>query len=148
MFYEVPIVGGTVEVQSNKGEVQEELAKLQDELKQLKGGSKVDEVAKNKRPVKPQAGRTYVLLSKSLANWGRVPQQQADIAALMAESMEVGKEWTEEELFSLITEYAHEKKSLAGSVQHPTYLFTWYRGLKNDGKYAGFIARNFVRMIG
>ena len=146
MFYEVPIVGGTIEVQSNKGEVQAELAKLQEELKQLKeGGSKVP---KNKQPVRAQAGRTYVLLSKSLANWGRVPQQQADIAALMAESMEVGKEWTEEELFSLITEYAHEKKSLAGSVQHPTYLFTWYRGLKNDGKYAGFIARNFVRMIG
>jgi len=146
MFYEVPIVGGTVEVQSNKGEVQAELAKLQEELKQLKeGGSKVP---KNKQPVRAQAGRTYVLLNKSLANWGKVPQQQADIAALMAESMEVGKEWTEEELFSLITEYAHEKKSLAGSVQHPTYLFTWYRGLKNDGKYAGFIARNFVRMIG
>jgi ElaB/YqjD/DUF883 family membrane-anchored ribosome-binding protein len=146
MFYEVPIVGGTVEVQSNKGEVQAELAKLQEELKQLKeGGSKVP---KNKQPVRAQAGRTYVLLNKSLANWGKVPQQQADIAALLAESMEVGKPWTEAEVFALVTEYAGEKPSIANSVQHPTHLFTYYRGLKNNGKHAGYIARNFLRMVG
>jgi hypothetical protein len=105
-------------------------------------------IGKNHRAVKPQAGRKYVLLTKSLASWGKVPQQQADIAALLAESMEPGVPWTEEEVFSLVTEYAKEYQSLAKSVQHPTYLLAYYRGLKNDGKHAGFVGRDFLQVVG
>ena len=64
----------------------------------------------------------------------------------MAESMDVGSEWTEEELFDLIVTGAKEYASLRNSTQDPTYLFRYYRGLKNDGKHAGFIARGFLRM--
>jgi hypothetical protein len=106
-----------------------------------------DTTPKNKRAVKPEPGRKYVRLGP-LDTFGRVPQQQADIAAILTESMEIGAEWTEEELFLLVTDSAVEHDSIAKSVQHPIYLFTYYRGLKNDGKHAGFIARNFLRMIG
>jgi hypothetical protein len=106
-----------------------------------------DTTPKNKRAVKPEPGRTYVRLGP-LDTFGRVPRQQADIAAILTESMDIGKPWTEEEVFELVTDGAVEYDSLAKSVQHATYLFTYYRGLKNDGKHAGLIARNFLRMIG
>ena len=125
------------------------LQQLMKELEELKGGSKVtnDGVKKNQKPGKANASRKYVLLDKELKSWGKVPQQQADIAAIMSESMDVGSEWTEEELFDLITTSAKEYASLRNSKQDPTYLFRYYRGLKNDGKHAGFIARNFLRMV-
>jgi hypothetical protein len=104
-------------------------------------------IPKNKRAVKPEPGRTYVRLGP-LDTFGRVPKQQADIAAILTESMDIGKPWTEEEVFELVTDGAVEYDSLAKSVQHATYLFTYYRGLKNDGKHAGLIARNFLRMVG
>ena len=103
-------------------------------------------VPKNKRRVKSNPDRKYVRLGE-LKTWGKVPQQQADLAAIMAESMDLGAEWTEEELFCLIEDSAKEHESLRKSEQHPTYLFTYYRGLKNDGKYAGFIGRGFLRQI-
>ena len=132
-----------------------EVARLQAELEALKkdsvalsaksnGGSNVK---KNQKPGKANASRKYVLLDKELKSWGKVPQQQADLAAIMAESMEVGSEWTEEELFDLITTGAKEYTSLRNSTQDPTYLFRYYRGLKNDGKHAGFVARGFLRMF-
>jgi hypothetical protein len=37
-------------------------------------------------------------------------------------------------------------KSITSSVQDPTYLLRYYRGLKNDGKHAGFVARDFLRV--
>ena len=46
---------------------------------------------------------------------------------------------------SLITQLDYP--SLFKSTQDVTYLFRYYRGLKNDGKHAGFIARDFLRMI-
>jgi hypothetical protein len=124
------------------------IAELTKQLEELKGGSKVtnDGVKKNQKPGKANASRKYVLLDKELKSWGKVPQQQADIAAIMSESMDVGSEWTEEELFDLITTSAKEYASLRNSKQDPTYLFRYYRGLKNDGKHAGLIARNFLRM--
>jgi hypothetical protein len=132
-----------------------EVARLQAELEALKkdsvapstksnGGSNVK---KNQKPGKANASRKYVLLDKELKSWGKVPQQQADLAAIMAESMDVGSEWTEEELFDLIVTGAKEYASLRNSKQDPTYLFRYYRGLKNDGKHAGFVARNFLRMV-
>jgi hypothetical protein len=105
-------------------------------------------VAKNKRPVKAAAGRKYVLLSKTLANWGRVPQQQADLAVILANNFEVGKEVSEQEVFDVVTEKSADYASLAGAVQHPTYLFAYYRGLGcKDAKHAGFVYRDFVRQI-
>lgn len=124
------------------------IAELTKQLEELKGGSKVtnDGVKKNQKPGKANASRKYVLLDKELKSWGKVPQQQADIAAIMSESMDVGSEWTEEELFDLIVTGAKDYASLRNSKQDPTYLFRYYRGLKNDGKRAGFIARGFLRM--
>jgi hypothetical protein len=131
-----------------------EVARLQAELEALKKGDAPtitkkeggSNVKKNQKPGKANASRKYVLLDKELKSWGKVPQQQADIAAIMSESMDVGSEWTEEELFDLIVTGAKDYASLRNSKQDPTYLFRYYRGLKNDGKHAGFIARGFLRM--
>ena len=124
------------------------LQQLVKELEELKGGSKVtnDGVKKNQKPGKANASRKYVLLDKELKSWGKVPQQQADIAKLLGVNMEVGKEYTEAEVFDMLMEKSAEYNSLLGSKQDPTYLFRYYRGLKNDGKHAGFIARGFLRM--
>ena len=131
-----------------------EVARLQAELEALKkddvapstksnGGGNVK---KNHKPGKADPDRKYVRLGE-FKSWGKVPQQQADLAAIMSESMDVGSEWTEEELFDLVATGAKEYASLRTSKQDPTYLFRYYRGLKNDGKHAGFIARNFLRMV-
>ena len=130
------------------GQLSAKLAELKAQLEALtnkKGGT---EVAKNKRAVNPDPGRKYVLLTKQLESWGRVPQQQRDIATLLSQLMTVGQEYSEAEVFAAVTDYACEFDSIRKSVQHPTYLFAYYRGLKNDGKHAGFIARNFLRQIG
>jgi hypothetical protein len=125
------------------------IAELTKQLEELKGGSKVvnDGVKKNQKPGKANASRKYVLLDKELKSWGKVPQQQADIAKLLGVNMEVGKEYTEAEVFDMLMEKSAEYNSLLGSKQDPTYLFRYYRGLKNDGKHAGLIARNFLRMV-
>jgi len=104
-------------------------------------------VKKNQKPGKANASRKYVLLDKELKSWGKVPQQQADIAKLLGANMEVGKEYTESEVFDMLMEKSAEYNSLLSSKQDPTYLFRYYRGLKNDGKHAGFIARGFLRMF-
>ena len=102
---------------------------------------------KNQKPGKANASRKYVLLDKELKSWGKVPQQQADIARLLGTNMEIGREYTEAEVFDMLMEKSAEYNSLLGSKQDPTYLFRYYRGLKNDGKHAGLIARNFLRMV-
>ena len=117
------------------------------ELQQQLAAAKQEEASKkNQRVSKVTAGRKYELLSEKLALWGNVPQQQKDLAHLLASYLEMGMVFTEEEVFDYITKHANEYPSLAASKQDPTYLFRYYRGLKNDGKYAGFIARNFIRM--
>jgi hypothetical protein len=137
----------------------EALAALRAQIEALKGNlpekfvekketTTMTGVPKNHRPGKPQAGRKYVLLSKSLSSWGRIPQQQADLAKTLVGNLEVGKEYGEAEVFDILMEKAVEHASIRGSIQDPTYLFRYYRGLKNDGKRAGFIARNFLRVIG
>jgi hypothetical protein len=132
-----------------------EVARLQAELEALKKGDVTlstkpnggSNVKKNQKPGKANASRKYVLLDKELKSWGKVPQQQADIAKLLGVNMEVGKEYTEAEVFDMLMEKSAEYNSLLSSKQDPTYLFRWYRGLKNDGKHAGFIARGFLRMF-
>ena len=103
-------------------------------------------VKKNQKPGKANADRKYTRIGE-FKTFGKVPQQQADLAAIMVESMDVDAEWTEEELFDLIASSAKEYVSLRNSKQDPTYLFRYYRGLKNDGVHAGFITRGFLRMV-
>ena len=135
-----------------------EVARLQAELEALKNGDKKSggaptttkkeggsNVKKNQKPGKADATRKYERLGEFKA-WGKVPQQQADLAAIITESVDLGAEWTEEELFDLVSTGAKDYASLRNSKQDPTYLFRYYRGLKNDGKHAGFVARGFLRM--
>ena len=96
--------------------------------------------------MKPQAGRTYTLLTPALADWGRVPQQQRDLADIVARSFEVGEPFSEAELFAALTTHAAEYPALARSSMHVTYLFAYYRSFdKKDDVHASFIRRNFIR---
>ena len=122
---------------------EEEIAKLQAELAALK--STPVKLPKNKVPGKADANRNYVLLSKSLKSWGRVPAQQAAIADLLAKNFELNVPIPEPVLFAKIEEESANYPVLANSVQDPTYIFKYYRGLKNDGKHASFVAREFLR---
>src|SRR5271170_223504 len=71
-----------------------ELAMAKAELARLKGEVKVQQdVKKNHRPGKPSATRKYILLAKKMADWGVVPRQQADLAAILSNNMEVGNEY-------------------------------------------------------
>jgi hypothetical protein len=106
-------------------------------------------IKKNQTAVKPLPGRRYVLLSKSLADWGKVPQQQADLAAILSASLPVGEEVPEDQVLARVYAGAAQFPSLATSVQDPGYLLRYYLGLnKRDGKHVGFIGRNFVQVRG
>ena len=128
-------------------ELKQELAKLNAASVATNEETKIigSTAGKNHRPGKVDPSRKYVLLTKELSKWGRVPQQQIDIAAIIAEHFEIGQVISEADLFAAVTADAHKYPQLANSVQDPTYLFRYYRGLRNDGKYAGFIARGFIR---
>lgn len=119
----------------------EQLKALQARLDAISGGG----VKKNQKPGKADPNRKYVLLSKKMKEWGNIPQQQADLADLLSKNMEVGKEYTEPEVFNILIDGAGEYQSLYKSVQDVTYLFRYYRGLKNDGKRGSFVARDFLR---
>ena len=133
-----------------------EVARLTAELELLKSSEKIkvapstevkekSNVKKGSKISKGDPSRKYERLGE-LKTWGKVPRQQADLAAIIAESVEVGAEWSEEELFDLIVSGAKDYASLRNSKMSATYLFQYYRGLKNDGVHAGFIARGFLRM--
>ena len=131
-----------------------EIAKLQAELNALVAGDvptiaekKGDNgVKKGSKVSKGRADRWYERLGE-LAMYGKVPQQERDLATIMEESMELGSKWSEEELFDLLITSAKEYQSLRNSAMSATYLFQYYRGLnKKDGKHFGFIARGFLRM--
>ena len=144
-----------IKVEEDKGvnwEAEELITALQEELRQLReqNVSKVKEVSnlkKNQKPGKPSATRKYVRLG-TLKVWGNVPQQQADIAQILIRCMEVGKEYSEAEVFNFLVDNCGDYVKLRTSVQDVTYLFRYYRGLKNDGKHASFVARDFLRVIG
>jgi hypothetical protein len=120
-----------------KQEMMELVMKLEAEAAELR------KQPKNKVAGKPGKNK-YVLLTKQFQAWGKVPQQQADIAAILTQNMEVGKEYGEAEVFSMLVDGSGDYPSLSRSVQDPTYLFRYYRGLKNDGKHAGLIARKLL----
>lgn len=122
-----------------------QIAELKGELSRIT--EKKDTMKKNQKPGKASPTRKYVLLAKSLDKWGTVPQQQSDIATLLNGYLVAGTEYTEQEVFDALIDGSGEFKSLYSSKQDPTYLFRYYRGLKNDGKHAGFIARGFLKVI-
>lgn len=133
--------------------VYDQIAALKAELAALRGDSEVKEVTKvdsnlkkNQKPGKASSSRKYVV-SGPMKTCGKVPQQQADLAAILVANMEVGKEYTEQEVFNFLIDGSGDYPSLFKSTQDVTYLFRYYHGLKNDGKHAGFIARDFLRMI-
>ncbi len=151
------LINGEEKEMTEDEKILAEAERLQKELEMLKSEEKIEvapstevkeksNVKKNQKPGKADPNRKYTRIGE-LKTWGKVPQQQADLAAIMAESMDVDAEWTEEELFDLVATSAKEYASLRNSKQDPTYLFRYYRGLKNDGKHAGFVARNFLRMV-
>lgn len=107
----------------------------------------VPAVKRNQVPSKVDPNRKYVLLTKSLESWGKVPQQQADIAKILTSTMEVGVHYTEQEVFAKVTAGAPLFQSISKSVQDPTYLFRYYRGLKRDETHGGFVARNFLKVV-
>ena len=140
-------VEGLTEINAKENDkmVEEKINQLKAELEELKEDSKVK---KNRKPGKPSATRKYVLLEEPMKSWGKVPQQQAEIAKLLANNMALSIEYSEEEVFNILSENACQYPTLRDSVQDPTYVFRYYRGLKNDGERAGFVARGFVRVIG
>lgn len=119
----------------------EKIAQLQKQIDEVKASPK------NQRPGKANDKNRYKLLSKELENWGRVPQQQQDISRILAGSMELGREYSETEVFSMLIDGSGEFPSLTRSKQDVTYLFRYYRGLKKDAKYGGFVARNFLAVV-
>jgi len=125
----------------SRAQLEEMVVKLAAEVEKLKTQPK------NQRAGKANDKNHYKLLTRVLEPWGNVPQQQKDIAAILAGSMEVGKEYTETEVFAMLIDGAGEFPSITRSKQDVTYLFRYYRGLKKDAKYAGFAARNFLRLV-
>ena len=103
-------------------------------------------VAKPRGAGKPDPNRKYVLLSKTLNMFGRVPRQQEELGRLISANFEVGQQIPETELFATIEANAGQYHSLASSRQEPTYLFRYYRGLdKKNGKHLGFVQRGFLK---
>ena len=126
---------------------------LQAEIDKLRVELAAEKVVPVAPPVTPAvtgltkiSGKKYVLLTKELANWGRVPQQQRDIAAILSAKMHVGTEYGEAEVFTMLNAEASKFPALQGK-QSVEYVFRYYRGLKSDGKHGGYIARNFLRVV-
>ena len=105
-----------------------------------------DNTPKNKRRVKADPARKYVRQGV-LKTWGSVPQQQADIAAILQVAMKDDVEYSESDVFDFLEFSRDHFESLRTSKQHVTYLFCYYRGLKNDGKHSGFVGRGFLKQI-
>jgi hypothetical protein len=148
-----------------------ELARLQAELAKLQAAPQVDAEAEDwaaalggsaakaevvgkvdsrgRKAVGAKSGRTYQRLSAALADWGKVPQQQADLAKLFAEACEVGKAVSEEALYAYLTSNGDRFESLRKSTMSATYLWSYYRSFsKKDQVHGSFIRRNYLRMNG
>ena len=138
-----------------EAKMQAEINQLRKELAEVKEARQTpvtqvvakETAKKNQKPGKPDPNRKYILMCKTMPNWGKIPQQQADVADILSKNMEVGTEYSEVEVFNMLINNGVEYPSIAKSVQDPTYLFRFYRGLKNDSQRGGYIARNFLRMV-
>lgn len=100
---------------------------------------------KNHRPSKV-TDKKYARLG-ILKLYGNVPQQQKDLAAILISRMEIGVEYSEKEVYDFLIDGMGDYSSLTKSSQDVTYLFRYYRSLKPDVKYAGFVARDFLRVV-
>jgi len=155
MFYEVTILGQVdqpvveKEEEMTEEQIQARIEALTAEIAAHNGnGASSPKTKKNHKVGKASATRKYSLLSGTMANWGKIPQQQADLAELLSKSMSVTSEYSEQEVFNFLIDGCGDYPSLYRSKQDVTYLFKYYRSLKNDGNHAGFVARKFVRMEG
>jgi hypothetical protein len=118
--------------------IKQQIAEAMAQLEQLK------KPAKNHRPGK--ATNSVWIRLTDFRQTGTVPQQQKDLATILSKRMNIAVEYKEEDVFSFLREDAVNYTSLTSSVQDVTYLLRYYRGLKNDGKRAGFVARGFIRV--
>lgn len=119
---------------------------LQQELAELRAQQQVLVNTPRVPVTRASTTKKYVLLTDKLAVWGKVPQQQADIADILANTFEVGTPFTEDELIAALNREKDQYPALATSRQDMKYVFSYYRGLGNrDGKHAGYIARDFMR---
>ena len=163
----LPIAQAAVEPESDRSkaipdptlkQVMEMLAKVTAELEAMKSIKEAavdraikaasDQAKKNHKGIKPKPGRMYVRLTDSLNMSGKVPQQQADIAKLIIKNTKLLEPFTEEYLFDFLIDQCGEYASLCKSVQHPTWLFAYYRGLdKKNMLHFGYIKRGFLRQI-
>ena len=126
------------------GELEAKLAALVAPPEKKSERKESDMLPKNQRPPKKMNGR-YVLLEKSLRSWGCVPEQQANLAKILSENFEVGKEFSQVELDVVLRREQAKYPQLRRSIQDVMVLFLYYKGLgKRDGKHAGFIARDFL----
>ena len=121
----------------HKPRFKEEFEKYKTEGWKLKA-----EACDRRRAVKPTS-KVYVRLGE-LRMDGKVPQQQLDLAAILTAGMEVDKEYSEDQIFKILEAGRDGYKSLRESRQPVTHLFRYYRGLKAEGMYAGFVARGFI----
>ena len=118
------------------------LAELQAELAELR-----EAPPKNQRPGVAGERNVYVRLGE-LKTYGRVPQQQADIAKILTSEMVLNQQYSEAEVFNFLINGCGEFRSLYTSKQDVTYLFKYYRGLnKKDGKHEGFVKRGFLQVV-
>lgn len=106
---------------------------------------KANSLPKSHVPSKPSPDRTYIRLLDVLPDYGKVPQQQADLAKIMVKYMEKGVKYPEKFVFDLVLEHAHEYPSLANSKMSADYVLRYYRDLdKKDGKHFGLRNRKFI----
>lgn len=124
---------------------EEKIARLSAELAELTGTTSVPTKAKNQASGKA-GSKKYVLL-REMPTWGKVPQQQLDLARVLVSNLVIGQEYTEQEVFDVLNKDKASYPSLANSRQDVTYLFRYYRGLKKDVKHAGFVARGFLKTL-
>lgn len=105
----------------------------------------VTTMKKNQVYQKPMAVK-YVRV-EAFKRVGTIPAQQSALAAILDAQMVVGEEYTEEQVFEFLMNGRGAYHALAASKQSVTYLLRYYRGLRSDGKRAGFIARGYLRVL-
>ena len=95
--------------------------------------------------MKARPDRMYVRLGE-LACWGMIPQQQQDIAWIIANTFPIGVKFTEAELFDALRAGRGSYPSLLKSTRDVARIFAKFRSLPQDGMgHAGFIFRAFLR---
>lgn len=119
---------------------------LAKELAELKATlARLTAQPKNHVPAKV-TDKSYERLG-DLKTWGKVPQQQLDLANILVRHMELGKKYSEAEVFAFLVTDRDQYVQLRTSRQDVTYLFKYYRGLKKTATHGGFFARDFIKAV-